>query len=567
MIRRSGAKNRSTAGVLADIASELSAVTDWKTRVQYALSMLCDIIPTQTAALGIQLNEWLTFYCPTMEDHSSLDEILLEHYTVLTGKMPGSAGNGVPFDQAGVGVIVESEDDTGSFLSLPVIGAGQVIGVLHVFVDEEDVYTPDDVSLLSIIALQIGSYVKNVQAQMEAQMRAKELENLRDEAEHHRSELESFITSTTDGVLLFDTECNTLMVNEAGKAMLGYPTDGTLYDWASKMRFYDMGGYPVSLEEYAPVRALHGEAVKNARYKLVNYQKREISLDISSSPVRNSAGKIVGVVNIFRDVSEEMEFQQRKQELFDREHHIAQMLQQALIPPQVEYYIDGVTIAVKYQSAWKEAEVGGDFYDIFNLENGKIGILIGDVAGKGLHAAIQVAAVRYAVRSYASLDPSPGLVMTLVNELLCKDEPNRGSFLTAVYAVIDTSSCTLTYASGGHEPPVIRKNDGQIEELTQGGRAIGVYGGFTYAEESRKMNYGETLLMVTDGISEARSNNILFGQEGVNDYLKSHGELSPSQIASGLLDAAIAHAGGALQDDAAIVVVALHEPAVESSGE
>jgi serine phosphatase RsbU (regulator of sigma subunit) len=180
--------------------------------------------------------------------------------------------------------------------------------------------------------------------------------------------------------------------------------------------------------------------------------------------------------------------------------------------------------------------------------------LIGDVAGKGLQAAIQVAAVRYAVRSYAYLNSSPGIVMTLVNELICKDE-KESALITAVYAVVDTAECTLAYASAGHEPPLMRNSSGHVQELVQGGRALGIYGGFTYTEACCRVSPGETLVIVTDGITEARSGNIFFGQEGVKEFLSSHPTYSASETSSGLLEAATAHAGGALQDDAAIVVI------------
>ena len=559
LMRRSGIKHRSTAGVLADIAHELSSMSEWITRVREALSMLYDVIPTRTAALGVQMDEWITLYHPDPQDPEEIADRLLEHYALLTGGAPGAAGGDA--DWSSVGVISESESDTGSFLSLPVMGAGQVLGVLHVGVDEDDAYSPEDVSALSIVALQIGSYIKNIQAHAQAEVRAREMECLRDEAERRRAELESFISSTTDGVLFFDSEVRALMMNEAGRAILGYSTDEPLRKWIDNLRIYTLDGRPLPIEESAPMKALSGETVKDARYRIITRHGREISLGISASPVKDSAGRVVGVVCIFRDVSEEMDFQRRRQELFEREHHIAQTLQQALIPPQLEYDIEGARIAVRYQPALKEAEIGGDFYDVFRLADGRMGILIGDVAGKGLNAAIRVAAVRYAVRSYAYVDSSPGVVLTLVNELLCRDDPTGAALMTAIYGVIDTVNRTFTYASGGHEPPIARRADGQSVRLAPGGLALGVRGGITYTERSYAINSGETLVIVTDGITEARSEHVLFGMEGVKEFLKSHRELSPPETASGLLDAAAKHAGGALQDDAAIVVMELARPA------
>ncbi|MCE5199154.1 MAG: GAF domain-containing SpoIIE family protein phosphatase [Armatimonadota bacterium] len=413
-IRRIGVTDRAIAGVLADIAHELSSTSDWKARLQNALSLLCDIIPSKIAGLGVQMSDWQVYSCPDVDNIEDLSELLLEHYALLTGEI--NADNHISMHEA----ITQGIGELGSFLSMPVIGAGQVLGVLHVRVKQDNAYSREDVSVLSVVALQIGSFIQNV------------------------------------------------MTHE-----------------------------------------------------------------------------------------EEADYRRQRQEIFEREHHIAQMLQQALIPPQVDYEIDGVRIAVKYEPAMKEAEVGGDFYDIFKLKDGKVGILIGDVAGKGLPAAIRVAAARYAVRSYAYLDSSPGLVMTRVNDALCRDEAGDESMLTAIFLVMDTTKGTLAYASGGHEPPMLRSADGSVHELTQGGRVLGVFANYCYEEETRVMEPGDTLVVVTDGITEARSGNDLFGSEGVEKFLKENRHLTPSQTASGLLQAATEKANGALQDDAAIVVLQL----------
>ena len=104
----------------------------------------------------------------------------------------------------------------------------------------------------------------------------------------------------------------------------------------------------------------------------------------------------------------------------------------------------GYKFAVKYRPALREAEIGGDFYDIFDLGDNRIAVVIGDVAGKGLAAAIRVASARHAIRSYAYIDPRPARVMTLANEALCRDTTDVSQILTAFYAVLDPEL-------GGHD--------------------------------------------------------------------------------------------------------------------
>jgi sigma-B regulation protein RsbU (phosphoserine phosphatase) len=285
---------------------------------------------------------------------------------------------------------------------------------------------------------------------------------------------------------------------------------------------------------------------------------QSVVVSTSASPVRDKEGRITGATLVFRDQSERVEFERERQELLEREHHIAEMLQQALLPSQQAYYIGGYNIALRYQPGYKELTIGGDFYDVFELGEGKIGIVIGDVAGKGLLAAMRVAAARYAIRSYAYLDPSPAVCLTLANNSLSRGDEDGSSMLTAVFAVIDTRDNTLTYGNAGHEPPVVIDRDGNMRELEPTGLALGVLENMPYGERSIELRPGEIVTMFTDGITEARHDgNVFFDKEGVIEYLAKSASRLPDEIASGLLDAAKTHAGGQLQDDAAIVVFGL----------
>lgn len=266
---------------------------------------------------------------------------------------------------------------------------------------------------------------------------------------------------------------------------------------------------------------------------------------------------MVGATITLRDVSEQVEFEWKKQQVFEREHRIAQMLQSALVPPMAIVDIEGCKAALKYEPALKEAEVGGDFYDVFELSGGRLGIVIGDVAGKGLGAAIYVAAAKHAIRSYAYLFDDPAEVMKLANEALCRTELGdqmETSMLTAFFAVVDPRTGAMTYANAGHEPPVLRHSDGSIEELDGTDIALGILCDREYTEHSHSLGSGDTVVMVTDGIIEARSSaTLLFGKDGVVEYLSEHLQVPLSEIPSGLLEAAREYGGGRLQDDAAIV--------------
>lgn len=384
----------------------------------------------------------------------------------------------------------------------------------------------------------------------------------REEAVRRAAELEALIESMADGVMLIDkAEGKPVLANQAARIILGGPPSSSIDEWLIGFALHNIDGELLPTEQWGGQRALSGETFTAAKYKF-STKWIDGTISLSGSPVRDAAGRIVGGVIVFRDIGDEVEFDRRREELYLREHHIAEMLQQALVPSELPSDMLGCRIATRYQPALLEAEVGGDFYDIFDLEDGKVGVLIGDVAGKGLLAAMRVSAARYAVRSYALLDPRPSKVMALANDALSREEaPGFTGMVTAFFAVVDTRIGAVMHTNAGHEPPVIRRANGETHELSAGGPVLGVLGGSAYDEAVTKLGPGDTLVMVTDGITEARRGANLWGKEGLVAYLGSARNQGPDEVADGIMGAAKAHAGGGLHDDAAIIVLQLGETA------
>ncbi|HOM70613.1 MAG TPA: MEDS domain-containing protein [Armatimonadota bacterium] len=383
-----------------------------------------------------------------------------------------------------------------------------------------------------------------------------EIEQLRADAESRAAELESVFSNLADGLAIFNDSGEVLLANKSARIILGAPDDVPLETLSRQYRLCMLDGKPLSVEEYSSRRALRGEALRDERFLLVSPWK-EIVVSESASPIYDSSSRIIGATVIFRDQTERVAFEAQKQQILEREHRIAEVLQKALVP-DTSYTIPGCEIAVRYEVALKEAEVGGDFYDVFDLGNRKIGILIGDVAGKGLAAAIQVAAARHSFRSYAYIESAPEQVMTLVNNAICRDPQQGFSMLTAFFAILDLDQGVMDYANAGHEVPVLRRADGTLEELDLEGIALGVIEGYDYRASQVILKPGDFVVMVTDGIIEARPDSKhLFGLEGMVSFLSKKVSQSADELAEGLLAAAKKHAGGALSDDAALMVFGL----------
>lgn len=260
---------------------------------------------------------------------------------------------------------------------------------------------------------------------------------------------------------------------------------------------------------------------------------------------------------ILSDVTELKIAEEAKQKMIERDRHIAEVFQQSVAPFGKSIQINGYDFANKYKASMQESEVGGDFCDVFDLGDGKIGIAIGDIVGKGLLAAVHVTAARQMIKSYALLDSRPSVVMSLVNDALCKEITTENDMLTAFYAILDTNTHRLTYSNAGHEPPLIRSSNGDVKTLRLGGPMFFGMCKQHYKQDSLKLNIGDVFVMVTDGITEARVDNKseLFGTEGIINCLGRNAVASVEEIAVALIEDATLFANGIIRDDIAIIII------------
>lgn len=237
---------------------------------------------------------------------------------------------------------------------------------------------------------------------------------------------------------------------------------------------------------------------------------------------------------------------------YERESRIADVLQKAFMGSGT-LETDHFEIAQVYQPATDESLVGGDFHDVFELPDGRIGLAIGDVSGKGLAAAVHTAMVRYALRAYAGEGHSPASALGLLNRLV-GEHTHHDTFVTMFFGLLDRETGEMVYASAGHEPPVYMC-DGTGLTLPSTGPALGAGIEMDYEEGAIVLKPGGVLLLYTDGISEARRDREFLGTEGIGKLLGTCHDMNSEDIAACVYRAAVHFAGGALRDDAAILAV------------
>jgi sigma-B regulation protein RsbU (phosphoserine phosphatase) len=205
-------------------------------------------------------------------------------------------------------------------------------------------------------------------------------------------------------------------------------------------------------------------------------------------------------------------------------------------------------------------EVGGDFYDFFTLGDDRLGIVIGDVSGKGVPASLFMAMTRIVIRLVARQDDDVAAAIGRANVLLSADN-DSAMFVTLIYGVLDVASGTLTYCNCGHNPPLIARGDGTRERLTLTGLPLGVMPDAVYAIRSIVLAPGDRLLLYTDGITEASTaDGAEFGEARFEEAIDAHRHSSALDMVEAIIARVDNFAAGAPQADDITCLALIYAP-------
>ena len=186
--------------------------------------------------------------------------------------------------------------------------------------------------------------------------------------------------------------------------------------------------------------------------------------------------------------------------------------------------------------------VGGDFYDVLPLRNGRVIVTLGDVAGKGSPAALLMALLLAVLRTLVDEELEPCALVARLNTQICRHSPGS-RFITLFYAVYTPGTGALTYVNAGQNPPLIRRADGSIERLGGTGIALGMFEASTYQAVETTIRHGDTVVLYSDGITEAENpNGDPFEETGLERVLAAHQSDAPAELAPAILRAVEAHA-------------------------
>jgi phosphoserine phosphatase RsbU/P len=275
-------------------------------------------------------------------------------------------------------------------------------------------------------------------------------------------------------------------------------------------------------------------------------------------------------VSTFRDLTEKnRQLQQAFDELkaaqeqliekerLERELKVAADIQMSILP-DVLPLVDGFDFGGRILPA---RQVGGDFYDVFVLDHHKLGVVIGDVADKGVPSAIFMARAHALIIAEAESDISPGDVLRRVNRHITRLEKST-QFVTALYGVLDINTGEFNYARAGHEPPLLLNANGEVHRLPhKPGMALGLWEDIALDEYSVYLPKGSMLVMFTDGMTDCRNpKGEPFGLERIKKTMSGLGPVHAQSGCDQLFDSLMIYQSGAKQDDD-VTLLAIHAPA------
>ena len=246
------------------------------------------------------------------------------------------------------------------------------------------------------------------------------------------------------------------------------------------------------------------------------------------------------------DELKEAQDQLIEKERLERELQVAADIQLSILPdvlPDTEEFSFGARILPARQ-------VGGDFYDVFELKDHRIGILIGDVADKGVPSALFMARAHALIMAEADIGVTPAEVMNLVNTHITRLQKST-QFVTVLYGILDLKTREFSYARAGHEPPLIMHADGSVERMPHSpGMAIGLWEPVTLDEKMIKLTSGDTLILYTDGMTDCRDpKGEAFGLERIKRTLSELPKQNAQHICNTLLETLQGYQDGSKQDD------------------
>jgi sigma-B regulation protein RsbU (phosphoserine phosphatase) len=358
-----------------------------------------------------------------------------------------------------------------------------------------------------------------------------------------------YLTTTADGVIV--------NVNQTLLGWLGYERDA-LVGRRSFVELLTGGGRIYHETHYAPMLRMHG-GVREIALELVRSDGRRLPVLVNALVDRDERGPQRVRIAVF-DATERRRYEQEllrakqaAEESEARARSLAHTLQRSFVPPSPPQ-VPGLDIGGDFRPAGNGVDIGGDFFDIMRAAGDTWLVVLGDVCGKGVEAAVVTSLVRHTVRALAATGLSPGEVLRGLNHVLLEEETERFCTVVAVSLRREDDGWLATVCAAGHPLPLLAVPMSPPQEVGVPGTLVGVFPDVDLEETVVGLPAGSDLVLFTDGVVEARRGREFFDLPRAVRTL-SHEAGSASDLAGGLGEAAAAFHQGPTQDDIAVVAV------------
>ena len=263
-----------------------------------------------------------------------------------------------------------------------------------------------------------------------------------------------------------------------------------------------------------------------------------------------------------RDITERKRVEARLKAAVQSER-IAETLQFCLLESPTAGKFRGIAVETLYKAALSEAPLGGDFFDVFALNGREVALVVGDVSGKGLVAAGRTAEVKYALRAFLHEHRTVSIALTHLNNFICEthccDPDYAAVFITLALVVMNTATGEVTLTSAGAEPTLVLRANGSVEPVEIVGLPLGIRPDVAYTTKALRLEEGETILMATDGITEARNGSAFLGIDGLASLAEQAGlTASLGELSRVIYTGAQDFASGRLHDDVCLLLARRH---------
>ncbi|HXH79901.1 SpoIIE family protein phosphatase [Nocardioides sp.] len=358
-----------------------------------------------------------------------------------------------------------------------------------------------------------------------------------------------YLSTTPDGTIV--------KVNETFLTWTGFVAD----ELVGQRRLVDLltpGGRIYHETHLAPMLLVLGQ-VKEIALEVVTADGARLPVLVNAVLDRSAEGEPRVVRVAVFDATERRRYEQElllaKRRAEESERHAVQLakaLQQTLIPP-TSPTIPGLQVAAAYRPAGAGDEVGGDFYDVFQIADGDWAVVLGDVCGKGVEAGVVTSLVRHTVRSLAVSEASPRDLLGQLNAVLLSEDPDRFCTVALLRLRRDAEGWQVTASSGGHPLPLLLRPGRPPTTFGEPGMIVGAFDPAYFSESTVRLGEGESLFLYTDGVPEARRDGELFGEERLLEALAAPG--APPDLIDRVLDQVLEFQRHHPRDDIALLAI------------